>query len=255
MFCKFEMMPRYKAIIEYCGTKYCGMQRQKDCSNTIQEVIEKAISKFANTKIEIDYSGRTDTGVHALGQVIHFDLPEERKEYNIVQGINFYLIDEDIVVLSVRKVDNDFHSRFSAKMRCYKYIVLNRKMTSPLLKDRVFCYPYEVDIKKIIEASSELVGKKMDFSVFCKKESLENVNTLKTINKIEIKREGEKIIFYFEAKSFLHNMIRILVGSLLAVGRGKITKDDLLKMIEQKNRLDICETAPACGLYFLETRY
>ena len=248
-------MPRYKAIIEYCGTNYCGMQKQKDCKNTIQEVLENAISKFANTKIEIDYSGRTDTGVHALGQVIHFDLPEERKEYNIVQGINFYLIDEDIVVLSVRKVDNNFHSRFSAKMRCYKYVVLNRKMTSPLLKDRVFCYPYEVDIEKIIEASKLLVGKKMDFSVFCKKESLENVNTLKTINKIDIIKDEDKIIFYFEAKSFLHNMIRILVGSLLAVGRGKIKKDALIEMMENKKRLDICETAPACGLYFLETKY
>ena len=248
-------MPRYKAIVEYCGTNYCGMQKQKDCQNTIQEVLENAISKFANQKIEIDYSGRTDTGVHALGQVIHFDLPEERKEYNIIQGINFYLIDEEIVVISAKKVDSDFHSRFSAKMRCYKYIVLNRKMNSPLLKNRVFCYPYKIDIDKMIDASKILVGKKMDFAVFCKNESAEMVNTMKTINKIEIANNGDEIIFYFEAKSFLHNMIRILVGTLLAVGRGKISKEDVINMMNNKKRLDICETAPACGLYFLETKY
>jgi len=248
-------MQKYKAVIEYDGTNYCGMQKQKFVKNSIQEVLENAISKFANQNIKIDYSGRTDTGVHSLGQVIHFTLPEERNERNVLLGINFYLHEEDIIVKKVEKVDTDFHARFSAKTRCYLYRVLNRKMNSPLLKNRVYHYIYDVDIEKMQEVANFLCGKKMDFSSFCNVESAKNVNTMKTINKITIDRIGEEIHFYFEAKSFLHNMIRIMVGLLLEVGRGRIDKQGVEKILQQKRRSSKYTTAPACGLYFLETKY
>ena len=249
-------MPRYKAIVEYDGTNYCGMQKQKDCNKkTIQGVLEEAISKFANKPIEIGFSGRTDAGVHAIGQVIHFDLPELRDEFKVLYGTNFYLVDEDIAVKNVVKVDDDFHARFSAKKRYYMYRVLNTEVYSPLLNGRVFFYHYNVDIKMMKKVAKMLVGKKMDFSAFCCKESVEKVNTFKTINKIGIKKVDDEIRFYFEAKSFLHNMIRIIVGVLLEVGRGKITINDVKNIIKSKQRSDKCETAPACGLYFLETKY
>ena len=245
-------MQKYKAIVEYDGTNYCGMQKQKYVKNTIQEVLEDAVSKFANKRIEIDYSGRTDSGVHALGQVIHFTLEDDRNERNVLLGINFYLHEENIVIKHVEKVDAEFHSRFSAKTRRYLYRVFNSKVYSPLLKGRVFHYPYSVDVNKMQDVANSLCGKKMDFSAFC---SADNVNTLKTINKIKKKKNGDEIQFYFEAKSFLHNMIRIIVGVLLEVGRGKIDNNNVDWILKSKKRPDKCQTAPACGLYFLETIY
>lgn len=252
-------MQRYKAVVEYDGTNYHGMQKQKDVSlPTIQAALERAISQFANAKVAIDYSGRTDTGVHALGQVIHFDLDCERTEKQVLRGINFYLIKNEIFDIVVKKVENvtdDFHARFSAQSRMYIYRVLNSKVTSPLLANRVFFYPYKLDIKKMQTAATLLIGKKMDFASFCSAESVENVNTMKTIMSIKIWREGEQILFKYEAKSFLHNMIRIMTGVLLEVGRGRLKPDDVLTILAAKKRPDKCETAPACGLYFLETKY
>lgn len=249
-------MQKYKAIIEYNGTNYHGMQKQKnDSFKTIQGVLEEAISKFANQNIEIDYAGRTDTGVHALGQVIHFTLREEREEYKILQGINFYLANEDIVVKYVEKVNTTFDARFSAKRRIYLYRVLNRKTYSPLLVDRVFFYPYKLNIKKMKKASKLLIGKKMDFSSFCKVESVNIVNTMKTINKITIQSVGDEIHFTYKAKSFLHNMIRIMTGILIEVGRGRIEPYDVIKILELKKRQNTYMTLPACGLYFKEVIY
>ena len=167
-------MQRYKANIEYDGTNYFGMQKQKTESNTIQEIVEAAISKFANRKTSICFSGRTDRGVHALGQVIHFDLCEDRDEYKVLHGINFYLIGENVVVKQVLKVKNDFHARFSAKYRRYLYRVLISEFASPLLKNRVFVYKYNLDLNKMDECKQLFVGKKMDFSSFCSSESLAN---------------------------------------------------------------------------------
>ena len=249
-------MKKYKAIIEYVGTNYCGMQKQKDNSiKSIQSVVEDAISKFANTNIEIEYSGRTDSGVHAIGQVIHFTLPDERDEFKVLNGINFYLVEEDVVVKKVEKVDDDFHARFSAKTRRYLYRVLNTKTYSPLLKGRVYHYAYDINIEKMQTVANSLCGKKMDFSSLCSTESIKNVNPMRTINAIKIERKGDEIHFYYDAKSFLHNMIRILTGILLEVGRGRIDIDDVWRILEQKHRPDKCETVPACGLYFLETLY
>lgn len=254
-------MQKYKVIVEYNGTNYHGMQKQKDENNgksdlkTIQGVLEDAISKFANEKIEIDYAGRTDAGVHAIGQVVHFTLPEVREEYKVVQGINFYLVGEEIVVKSAEKVDDNFHARFSAKRRIYLYRVLNRRVYSPLLGDRVFHCPYPLDVRAMRKVAKVFVGKKMDFASFCNKESVEKVNTMKTINSIKIKKVGEEIHFIFDAKSFLHNMIRIMTGVLVEVGRGKIDKKYVMEMLKRKIRDDNCNTLPAYGLYFLEVKY
>ena len=249
-------MQKYKAIVEYNGTNYRGMQKQKDENiKTIQGVIEDALSKFANRKTEIEYSGRTDSGVHAIGQVIHFILQDERDEYKVLKGINFYLVDEDITIKKVEKVDIDFNARFSAKCRKYLYRVLNSKTYSPLRKGFVYNYQYDVDIEKMQNVANALCGIKMDFSACCNAESVGKVNTLKTIKKIKIERYNDEIHFYYEAKSFLHNMIRILTGIFLEVGRGKITQQDVLNILNSKRRSDKCETAPACGLYFLETEY
>lgn len=249
-------MQKYKAVIEYVGTNYCGMQKQ-NCDNikSIQEKIEEAISKFANQDIKIDYSGRTDSGVHAIGQVIHFTLPFLRKEFNVLNGINFYLREEEIIVKEVEKVSDDFHSRFSAKKRKYLYRVLNTKAYSPILNNRVYHYPYDVDVKKMQNIANKLCGKKMDFSSFCESHSAKKVNTLRTINKIKIKKVGNEINFYYEAKSFLHNMIRILTGVLLEAGRGKIDINDIQEILKKKHRPNDIKTAPACGLYLLEILY
>ena len=161
-------MRRYKAVIEYDGTNYHGMQKQKDVGlPTIQAALESVISQFANAKIEIDYSGRTDAGVHALGQVIHFDLDCKRTEKQVLRGVNFYLIKSGIADIAVKKVErvaDDFHARFSAQSRMYLYRVLNSEVASPLMANRVFFYPYKLDIGKMRAAAELLVGKRMDFS-------------------------------------------------------------------------------------------
>ena len=249
-------MPKYKAIIEYNGINYHGMQKQRDANiKTIQGSIEDAISKFANTPISIEYSGRTDSGVHAIGQVIHFILPIERDEYKIIHGINFYLTNDDIIVKTIEKVDDDFHARFSAKNRRYLYRVLNTKFNSPLLTQRVYHYPYSVEISTMQDVANVLCGVKMDFAAFCSAESVNQVNTFKTLQDIKIERRDDEIHFHYIAKSFLHNMIRIMTGVLLEVGRGTITKNDVFKILQSRHRPDKCETAPACGLYFMETVY
>lgn len=253
-------MYKYKAIIEYDGGFYHGMQKQDDVNiKSVQSALEEAVSKFANAKIDIDYAGRTDTGVHALGQVIDFVLPEKRPCINVLRGINFYLIkqQEKIVIKSVEFVDMSFNSRFSAKKRVYLYRILNQEVMSPLLENRVFHCKYELDFKKMKKVCKMLVGKKMDFSSFCNAESVEFVNTFKTIDKIKIikQKHSNEVHFVFEAKSFLHNMIRIISGLLVDIGRGKINEKDVLNILKQKKRSNLTQTLPACGLYFLEVKY
>ena len=242
---------RYKLTIEYDGTNYCGFQKQPDQPNkSVEEILENAVFEFSKQRIKILASGRTDTGVHALGQVVHFDLDKEFEPTQIASGINHYLLKKDIAVLNCEIVDENFHSRFNAKMRSYRYVIVNRRAPLTLQKNRAWHLPNKLDIESMKLAASFLIGLH-DFSSFCDSKCSSN-SSLRRIDNIEIKKLGDEIHIEISAKSFLHHMVRNIVGTLTWVGIGKIKAEKMKEILEDKKRTSSGPNAPACGLYFLE---
>lgn len=245
-------MKRYKITIEYDGTNYLGWQRQKD-GNSIQKSIEKAVESFSGQKATVTGSGRTDAGVHALGQVAHFDLESEHTDYRVMMALNHYLKDKNIVILGCETVDEKFHARFSAKKRFYKYRILNKKQLSPLRKNRVWEVRKELNIEKMQNAADLLIGEH-DFTSF-RDSDCQAKSPIKSIDEISIYRKKDEIIFEISAKSFLHHMVRNIVGTLRDVGIGKTSIKSFQKILEAKDRTKAGVTAPACGLYFVRVGY
>ena len=243
---------RYKLTIEYDGTNYKGWQRQEDLP-TIQGAIEEAVFQFCQVRSEVYGSGRTDAGVHALGQVAHVDLPKEYPIRTILMALNFYLKDESVVIKSLEKILDEFHARFDAKKRHYVYRVLNRSVRSALDRNRVWWVPQKLDILAMENGVKHLIGKH-DFSSF-RGGSCQAKSPIRTLEKIEIKREGDEVIFTVSAISFLHHQVRNLVGSLVEVGQGKHSSDWIKETLESCDRTKAGTSAPACGLYFERVEY
>ncbi|MEN9782560.1 MAG: hypothetical protein RL208_713 [Pseudomonadota bacterium] len=246
-------MWKYKAVVEYYGMGYAGMQRQVG-QKTIQGELEIALSKFADCESEIDFCGRTDAGVHAFGQVVHFVLKKERDCNSVLRGLNFYLQDEKIAVKSVELVDDGFHCRFDARKRFYVYKILNSGTPSPLHHNLAYRVPYELDLVKMQLAANLLVGRRVDFSSFCSNEC-QAPSKERTIDRIEVVRNGDLIEVHYEAKSFLHNMVRILTGTLLDVARGRFDVEDVERILQAKDRTKAGQTVPPFGLYFMKVEY
>ena len=245
-------MPRYKVTIEYNGSGISGWQRQKS-GNSIQQFIEEAIEKFSKEAVMVYGAGRTDAGVHALGQVAHFDLEKEHPVHVVQRAINHFLRPHKIILVNCEIIDDEFHSRFSAKKRNYKYIILNRPSASVLEADKAWHLRGELNIDKMQEAANILIGKH-DFSSF-RSAHCQAQSPIKTMDEIKIYREGEKVFFTLRATSFLHHMVRNIVGTLIFVGTGKWQVEDVLKALEDKNRRSAGPTAPAHGLYFTKIDY
>lgn len=250
-----SIIQRYKITLEYDGSNYCGFQKQNLSSQkSVEETLTNAIKKFSNSEVEIFASGRTDSGVHALQQVVHFDLNKKLSSHQIIMGINFYLKEEEIVVTDCELTEQDFHARFSAKLRYYRYVILNRKAPAVIDKNRVWHVGGKIlDISSMKKSAEFLVGCH-DFSSFRDSECQAS-SPVRTINEIKIFQEHEKIIIEVSAKSFLHHMVRNIVGTLVYVGKGKIEVQDMKKILEAKNRSYSGPNAPACGLFFLKTDY
>ena len=244
-------MPRYKIVIEYDGTSYVGWQKQ-DNGSSIQESIEKAVYKLSGEKINLFGAGRTDAGVHALSQIAHFDLKKKFNADNIRDGLNQHLKPSMIVILDAKKVSLDFHSRFSATRRTYKYIIINRRAPLTLQKNRSWCVFKKLDVEKMILESKYFLGRnnlEAFRSINCQSKS-----SIKTIDKIEIKKKKEEISIEISARSFLHSQVRIMVGTLVEIGKGKIKKS-IKEIIREKKRSEAGITAPASGLYLTKVRY
>jgi tRNA pseudouridine38-40 synthase len=245
-------MPKYKITIEYDGTGISGWQRQAN-SSSIQQFIEEAIEKFSKEKVTVHAAGRTDAGVHALGQVAHFKLTHEYPCSVVQRAINHFLKPNKIVVFDCHIVDDEFNARFSAKKRNYKYVVLNRFSPSVIDENRAWHIRHRLDIVKMQEAATFLIGN-YDFTSFraahCQAQS-----PIKTIDGINIYQEEEKIYFTLRASSFLHHMVRNIVGSLVLVGMGKWEPEEMKKIIEAKDRTKAGPKAPAHGLYFTKVEY
>ena len=243
----------YQILIEYDGTNFVGWQRQKN-GNSIQGSIEKVLKKLLKQKVILHGSGRTDSGVHANAQSAHFNSIHKIKDNNkFLNSINFFLNKKKISILNIKKRNKAFHARHSAKMRIYKYIIINRKSPLSLDFNRAWYVRNILDLNLIKKASKLLIGTK-DFSMF-RSSSCGANSPIRTIKSIEIKKEKEKIIFFFKSKSFLQQQVRSMVGCLKYVGEKKWNLTKFRKYVNLKKRSNCAPPAPSCGLYLFKVLY
>ena len=234
-------MIRYFAQVEYEGTQYHGFQSQRNTKKTVQYHLEEALGKVGNEKIGIVCSGRTDTGVHALNQVIHFDTKSKRSSDSWVKGGNRYL-PSDITIKKVLKVNDSFHARFSAKMRIYKYIIFNRLGGPVLQKNRGWHIMKELDLVAMKQGAKKLVGTK-DFSTF-RASSCRAKSPIKTIKLVKIKSSKNKIEIEFRSQSFLQQQVRSMVGCLKYLGEKKWSLKKFDNVMKSKKRILCAPPAP-----------
>jgi tRNA pseudouridine38-40 synthase len=237
-------MRNIKLTIEYDGTNYAGWQRQKNAV-TVQQKLEDAIKKLTGEAIETIGSSRTDAGVHARGFAANFFTNSTIPASSFREAINSKLPD-DIVILQSEEVQKDFHARYSCIGKQYSYTILNRIEPSALERNYVYHYKRPLDFKAMKEGCSFFLGKH-DFSAF--KSTGSSVKTSeRTVHKAWVEKDGDKIIFYVEADGFLYNMVRIMMGTLINTGIGKVFPEDISKIINSKDRKMAGNTAPARGL-------
>ncbi len=243
---------RYKIKLEYIGTNYAGWQRQKT-HLSLQQVVEEAIFELTKEKVVVHIAGRTDAGVHAIAQVAHFDLKTHFNPQTMMYSINHFMRKHTIGIIDIEEVDSNFHARFSAKSRHYVYKILNRKAVNILNKNFVYWVRYKLDLAAMEEASKHLLGEH-DFSTF-RAADCQAKSPIKTIDKIEFIVNGDIIEIHISAMSFLHHMVRNIVGSLVLVGSNKWQPLDMKKALEAKKRAAGGPTAPPQGLYFVRVNY
>lgn len=250
-------MRNIKLEVEYDGTNYCGWQVQRKSKNakackSIQEVIEKTLQKILQEKIKLIASGRTDAGVHAKAQIANFKTNSNISCEKLQMALNG-LLPKDITIARIEEKSFDFHSRFDAKSKVYRYTILNRSYPSALLRDTVYFYPYPLNIKLMQKASKVFLGLH-DFKTF-KAMDKEKRDTIRTIKRLLIKKDKALIYIDIEANGFLHNMARNIVGTLIEVGRGKLTPNILKKILLYRDRRLSGPTAPAKGLCLIKVNY
>ncbi len=240
---------RYKCIVSYDGTNFHGFQVQPNL-RTVEEEIGKALKKALDQDIKIYGAGRTDANVHALNQVFHFDTDIEMKENNMKKAINSFL-PKDIYIKNVEIVGDDFHARFSAHKKTYRYLI-DLGEYNPLNANYRYYYKYKLDIDKMIEASKVFIGVH-DFKSFTKNKV--SKDTVREIYEINFLKENDLLIIEMTGNGFLHNMVRIIVAMLIEVGNGRKTKEDLVDIMNNKNRIYAPKTAEANGLYLYKIEY
>ncbi len=244
-------MNKYKIIIEYDGTNYVGWQKQEN-GNSIQQILEDSIEKLTAERTSLYGAGRTDAGVHACGQVAHFEIKKKIEINKIRDGLNQHLRPNPIAVLNVEKVNETFHARFSAKLRCYKYRIINRRPPLTIDRNRAWAVYKKLNINKIVDESKSFVGKH-NLAAF-RSINCQSKTSIKTIESINVNYKNNELKIYISAKSFLHSQVRIMVGTLIEIGKGKI-KVSVADIIKSKERSCAGMTAPAHGLYLTKVDY
>lgn len=245
---------RYRMTVEYDGTRYVGWQRQEN-GHSVQGALEGAILSLTGEAVTIRGAGRTDSGVHALGQVIHADLSRAWKEYKLRNALNAHLAlaEERVSVLDVTAVGPEFDARFSAVRRHYLYRIINRPSRLALEAERAWWVPKHLDHEAMHEAAQRLIGKH-DFSTFRSAHCQAN-SPVRTLDRLDVTRQGDLIEIRATAQSFLHNQIRSFAGTLKLAGDGKMTPDDVQAALEARDRKYCGPVAPPEGLYFLQVDY
>ncbi len=246
------MRSNYQIIIEYDGTDYNGWQYQKNGSS-IQNEIEKALKKVLKKKIRIIGSGRTDAGVHAVGQSANFYCDKIENMKKFLNSLNFFLINKNISINSLKKKNLNFHSRFDAKKRTYKYTIINRKNFLVLDKNRAWLVKKKLNIHDMKKAIKLFVGTH-NFNAF-RSSSCGAKSPVRTIEKSSLTKKGDKIIMIFSSKSFLQHQVRSMVGCLKAIGEGKWHIDNLKILLKSKKRSHCAPPAPSSGLYLYKVTY
>jgi tRNA pseudouridine38-40 synthase len=245
-------VPRYKLILEYDGTPFSGWQRQADALS-VQQVVEEAIERMAGETVTIQAAGRTDSGVHALGQVVSFDLGKEWDPFRIREALNFHTKPHPVAVIACEAVADDFEARFSAIARHYEYRILNRRARPALDDWRVWHCPMALEAEPM-HAAAQLILGKHDFTTFraaeCQAKSPE-----KTLDRLDVSREGEMIVVRASARSFLHSQVRSMVGSLKLVGEGKWSPRAFRAALDARDRSRCGPLAPPEGLYLVRVDY
>jgi tRNA pseudouridine38-40 synthase len=245
-------MPRYKLTIEYDGTSFVGWQMQ-DNGPSIQGALADAIAAFAGQRALVGGAGRTDAGVHALGQVAHVDLGKEWEVETVRDAVNFHLRPRPIAVLAAERVEAGFDARFSAIKRHYLYRIINRRADLTLAQNRAWRVPYALDADAMHEAAQALVGRH-DFTTFRAAECQAR-SPVKTLDRLDVARAGEEVRITASARSFLHHQVRSIVGSLVHVGAGKWSANDLAAALAARDRTACGQVAPPHGLYLLRVDY
>ena len=245
-------MPRYKLTIEYDGAPFAGWQRQ-DNAPSVQEELEKAAQKLDQSIVTVQGAGRTDSGVHALGQVAHIDLTKDLAEDKVRDALNYHLKPNPVAVLQAERVSDDFHARFSATQRHYLYRIIDRRVPLTLDRGQVWRVPRALDAAAMHKAAQFLVGTH-DFTTFrdaqCQAES-----PVKSIDKVAVARYGEEVQLTIEARSFLHRQVRSITGSLVEVGFGKWSPQDFKAALDAADRSRCGPVAPPDGLYLTAVDY
>jgi len=251
-FLRLTGLPRYKILIEYDGTAFVGWQRQA-AGISIQGAIETALHAFCGEHVSLRAAGRTDAGVHALGQVAHFDLAQPRETFRIREAINYHLKPAPIVVLDCIAVADDFDARFSAIKRHYIYRILNRRARPALAHNKVWWVAVPLDAERMGQAARHLVGNH-DFTTF-RAAQCQAKSPQKTLDRLDVVRERDEIVIRASARSFLHHQVRSMVGTLKHVGDGRWQVDDVRRAIAARDRSACGVVAPASGLYLVGVDY
>ncbi|WP_234053909.1 MULTISPECIES: tRNA pseudouridine(38-40) synthase TruA [unclassified Xanthobacter] len=245
-------MPRYKLTIEYDGTQFAGWQVQSALP-TVQGVLMEAFHRFCGQEVQVSGAGRTDAGVHATGQVAHVDLAREWRTDTVRDAMTAQLRPHPVAVLHAERVPETFDARFSATRRHYLYRIVNRRPDLALDRDRAWRIPQKLDARAMHEAAQRLLGKH-DFTTFRAAEC-QAASPVKTLDQLDVSRSGDEIRVVTSARSFLHHQVRSMVGSLMRVGEGRWSADDLESALHAADRTRCGPMAPACGLYLAAVSY
>lgn len=246
-------MPRYKLTIEYDGGPYVGWQRQAN-GPTVQECLEDAVTAFSGERVEVAGAGRTDKGVHATGQVAHIELASTKFDANtVMKAINALIRPQPIAVIAAEAVADDFHARFSAIERRYRYVILNRRPPAALDAGRAWHVAVPLAADAMHGAAQRLVGHH-DFTTF-RATQCQSASAEKTLDQLDVAREGDRVVVIARSRSFLHHQVRNMVGTLKLVGEGKWNADDVSAALEARRRAAGGPTAPADGLYLTDVIY
>ncbi len=245
-------MPRYKLTIEYDGRPFHGWQRQKDGAS-VQAALEEAVLAFSGETVTVQGAGRTDAGVHAVGQVAHLDIEKHISLESLQNAINFHLRPQPVAIVHATQVADDFHARFSAVGRHYLYRIVNRRAPLVLEAGRAWNLPGLIEAEVMHEAAQRLIGKH-DFTSF-RSSACQAESPVKTMDRITVTRKEDEIRVAVFARSFLHHQVRNIVGTLKLVGEHKWTIDKVEEALEARSRAAAGPTAPADGLYLMQVNY
>jgi len=245
-------MQRYKIKIEYEGTPFVGWQFQKN-GQSIQEVLQKAIFNFSKERVVVTGAGRTDSGVHALAQVAHFDLKKKIEKKSLLPAINQNIGNKSVTILKINKVNKKFHARHDAKRRTYLYLIINRQSPLALHKNKAWHIRKNLNINSMKKGAKLLLGTH-NFSTY-RAASCGAKSSIRTMDKILIRKNKDKITLQFTSRSFLQQQVRSMVGCIKYLGEGKWNFKDFKDSFKSKNRSKCAPPAPACGLYLKKISY